>query len=522
MCGFTLKPGDRPFPATMTTESGDVPEDRQTISDRHADTAAEVVPDQLGLYIGGEWVESASGETFETRDPTTGEVLADIQAGNAADVDRAVSAAQTAFDEEWKQTGPAKRQKLLETIADRISANREAFAQLETLDNGKPINEARADVYLAAEHFRYFAGVTRSLEGETVPSDGPRQIQTVHEPFGVVGQIIPWNFPLLMASWKLAPALAAGNTIVLKPAEETPLTALKLMAEIDDVLPDGVVNVVTGFGPDAGEPLTTHPDVRKLAFTGSTEIGKQVMKNAADRVADVTLELGGKSPLVIFPDANLKKAVAITNIAIFYNTGECCTAGSRLFVHKDIAEEFLEKLTETAEGLALGDPLLDDTRMGPKVSKEQAERTLSYVEKAREAGATILTGGSAPDDDALAAGSFVSPTLITNLDHDHEAVQEEIFGPVLEVFEWDDYDEMMALANDVDYGLAAGVVTDDLTNANKAARDLQAGTVWVNQYNDFPDGMPFGGYKQSGIGRERARETVYHYMQTKSIDISLR
>jgi aldehyde dehydrogenase (NAD+) len=325
-----------------------------------------------------------------------------------------------------------------------------------------------------------------------------------------------------MAAWKLAPALAAGNTVVLKPAEETPLSALKLMGEIDDLLPDGVVNVVTGFGPDAGAPLTEHPEVRKLAFTGSTAVGKQVMKAAADRVADVTLELGGKSPIVVHDDADLEQAVRTITMAIFYNTGECCTAGSRLFVHESVADELLERLTEAAEGLAVGDPLDGDTRLGPKISPEQVERTLSFVEQAREAGATVLTGGDRPDDEALSGGSFVEPTLITEIDHDHPAVQQEIFGPVLEVFEWSDYDRMIELANDVDYGLAAGVVTGDITRGHETARDIEAGTVWVNQYNDFPDGMPFGGYKQSGIGRERARETLEAYTQAKSIDISLR
>ncbi|RRJ31009.1 aldehyde dehydrogenase family protein [Halocatena pleomorpha] len=494
--------------------------EQSAIHERHAETAAEVVPEQLGLYIGGEWVESASGATLETRDPTTGEVLATVSAGNAADIDRAVSAAQAAF-EEWGSVSPAKRQRLLETIADRIESELDAFARLDVLDNGKPITEARGDVYLAAEHFRYFAGIARDSAGETVPTDGSRRVTTVKEPYGVVGQIIPWNFPLLMAAWKLAPALAAGNTVVLKPAEQTPLSALKLMAEIDDALPAGVVNVVPGYGPDAGEPLTSHSGVRKLAFTGSTAVGKQVMKNAAETVTDVTLELGGKSPIIVYPDADLETAVQSTVLAIFYNTGECCTAGSRLFVHEEIESEFMDRLVAAAEDLTVGDPLLDSTRLGPKVSEEQRDRTLSYIEKAREDGASILTGGSAPDADALSDGCFVEPTLIGDIDHDHEAVQEEIFGPVLEVFSWEGYEEMIELANDVEYGLASGVITSDIEQANRTARDLEAGTVWVNQYNDFPTGMPFGGYKQSGIGRERGRETLEQYTQTKSIDISL-
>lgn len=505
----------------MASESESGTQSEQgAIHERHTETAEAVVPDQRGLYIDGEWVESVAGETFETRDPTTGEVLAAVSAGNAADIDRAVTAAQEAF-EEWGDVSPTKRQRLLETIADRIESEMDAFARLDVLDNGKPITEARGDAYLAAEHFRYFAGIARDLEGETVPTDGSRQVTTVKEPYGVVGAIIPWNFPLLMAAWKLAPALAAGNTVVLKPAEQTPLSALKLMAEIDDALPAGVVNVVPGYGPDAGEPLTSHPDVRKLAFTGSTAVGKQVMKNAAETVTDVTLELGGKSPIVVYPDADLQTAVQSTVLAIFYNTGECCTAGSRLFVHEEIESEFMDQLIAATEDLTVGDPLLDSTRLGPKVSTEQRDRTLSYVEKAREDGASILTGGDVPEADALSDGCFVEPTLIADIDHDHEAVQEEIFGPVLEVFSWTTYEEMIELANDVDYGLASGVITSDIEQAHRTARDLEAGTVWVNQYNDFPTGMPFGGYKQSGIGRERGRETLDHYTQTKSIDISL-
>lgn len=502
-------------------ESASASDRRAAIQERHQECAADVVPEQRGLHIGGEWVDSDSGETFETRDPTSGDVLAEVPAGNAADIDRAVAAASEAFEERWGDVSPSKRQRVLETIADRIDAERSAFARLEVLDNGKPITEAQGDVHLAAEHFRYFAGITRTTEGETVPTDGSRRVSTIKEPYGVVGAIIPWNFPLLMAAWKLAPALAAGNTVVLKPAEQTPLSVMKLMAEIDDALPDGVINVVTGFGTDAGEPLTTHPDVRKLAFTGSTAVGKQVMKNAAEHVTDVTLELGGKNPIVVYPDADLEQAVQTTILAIFYNTGECCSAGSRLFVHEGIEEEFLDRLVAAAEELTIDDPLLDHTRLGPKVSQAQRERTLGYIDDARESGASILTGGGVPDDEALADGCFVAPTLVSDLDHDHSAVQEEIFGPVLEVFSWDEYEEMIELANDVEYGLAAGVVTSDLEQAHRTATDLEAGTVWVNQYNDFPTGMPFGGYKQSGIGRERAHETIEHYTQTKSIDISL-
>jgi len=496
-------------------------ERKSAIKQRHEQAASEVLPERRELYIGGEWVQSASGETFKTTDPTTGETLAEVQAGTADDIDRAVEAAWEAYDETYSEFSTADRQAMLDAIADRVEAKQEEFARLESLDNGKPITEARIDMGLVADHFRYFAGIARAHEGKTVDTDDSRHVQTIEEPYGVVGQIIPWNFPLLMAAWKLGPALAAGNTVVLKPAEETPLSILKLMEEADDVIPDGVVNIVTGFGPDAGEPLSNHDGIRKLAFTGSTEIGSEVMKSAADNITDITLELGGKSPLVVFPDADLEQAVQTTITAIFFNTGECCCAGSRLFVHEEIKDEFLEELAAAAEDLTVDDPLLDGTDLGPKVTAEQVERTMRYIEEAESEGAAFVTGGSQPDDEALSDGCFVAPTLIDEIDHDSTAVQEEIFGPVQEVFSWSDYDEMIELANDVDYGLAAGVLTQDLTKAHQCAKDIEAGNIWINTYNDFPAGQPFGGYKKSGIGRETAQTAVDHYTQTKTINISL-
>ncbi len=352
-------------------------------------------------------------------------------------------------------------------------------------------------------------------------TDGSRYGQVITEPYGVVGQVIPWNFPLLMASWKLAPALAAGNCSVLKPAEQTPLSALRLAELIDDIVPDGVVNVVTGFGEEAGEPLTRHSDVRKVAFTGSTAVGKQVMKNAAENVTDVTLELGGKSPVVVFPDVDVSTAVQLVTAAIFYNTGECCEAGSRLFIHEDVADDVLEGLVQAIDDMEIGDPLRDETDLGPKVSREQVDRTIDYLDAARDAGGEFLAGGDRPDDEVLSEGCYVEPTLIEGLDHDHDAVQEEIFGPVLEVFRWDDYETMIELANDVDYGLAGGVITDDLARANDAARDIEAGYIWINSYHDLAPGLPFGGYKQSGIGRELSADTLDHYQQTKTINLSL-
>jgi aldehyde dehydrogenase (NAD+) len=505
----------------MSSEPQQIEASRDEIRERHSEAREELLSEEYDHYIGGEWVTSASGETFETRDPTTGEVLAEAQAGNSEDIDSAVEAAWEAYESEWADTDATERQRLLTEIADRIEENRSEIAKIETLDNGKPIREARADVALVADQFRYFAGAARTHGGETIPSGGGKSIQTLREPYGVIGAVVPWNFPLLIASWKLAPALAAGNCVVLKPAEQTPLSVLKVMDEIDDVLPDGVLNIVTGYGEETGAPLTGHSDVRKVSFTGSTAVGKEVMKAAAENVSDVTLELGGKSPVVVFPDADVQQAVRVMMLAMFYNTGECCTAGTRLFVHEEIYEEFMERFVESAENLQMGDPLSKDTRLGPKVSEEQVERTLSYIEQAKEDGARIVTGGGQPEDDALADGCFVVPTVIDDIDHDSQPVQEEIFGPVEEVFAWSEYDEMIEQANDIDYGLAAGVITNDLSKANRAARDIEAGNIWVNQYNDFPAGQPFGGFKQSGIGREQAEETLDHYSQTKTINMNL-
>ncbi|WP_276248525.1 MULTISPECIES: aldehyde dehydrogenase [unclassified Haladaptatus] len=506
----------------MSTDSPPSTKSNGTVKQRHRDAAEELIPREPGkLFIGGEWVESASGQTFETHDPTTGESLASVQAGTSADIDRAVEAAWDAYENRWSSFSAADRQAVLTEIADRIEARTEDFARLETLDNGKPVTEARLDIGLVIDHFRYFAGAARVNEGRTVPTDTENHVQTIREPYGVVGQIIPWNFPLLMATWKLAPALAAGNTVVLKPAEETPLSILELMREVEDVLPAGVVNVVTGFGAEAGEPLSKHDNIRKLAFTGSTEVGRGVMKNAADSITDITLELGGKSPVIIYPDADVEKAAAIARVGMFHNTGECCCAGTRLFVHEDIETEFLDAFVDEIENLRVGDPLLEDTTLGPKVSREQANRTMDYITEARNVGGEVLSGGDAPDDEELAEGCFITPTVLTNLDHESRPVQEEIFGPVETVFSWSSYEEMIELANDVDYGLAAGVITDDLSQAYQTARDIEAGNIWVNTYNEFPAGQPFGGYKQSGIGRETAFEAIEHYTQTKTINISL-
>jgi len=477
--------------------------------------------DRYLLFIGGEWVESASGESFETLNPATGEALAQISAANAEDVDRAVEAAWKAFRESWSTTDAAWRGRALFQIAQKIKEHSEELAQLETLDNGKPLNESRLDMFLAAECFEYYGGAATKLEGKTIPVFGERLNYVIREPWGVVGQIIPWNFPLLMAAWKLAPALAAGNCVVLKPAEQTPLTALRFAELISDIVPKGVVNILTGYGPEAGAPLAEHPKVKKIAFTGSTEVGRKIMGMAAEHIADVTLELGGKSPQIVFPDADLDAALEGVLMGIFYNAGQQCSAGSRLFLHADVYDSFTRKLLERAQQIRLGDPQKPETQMGPLVSQEQQKRVLDYIELGGKEGAKLLLGGRPPDDPALKKGYYVAPTIFADVENSMRIAQEEIFGPVLCVIKWDDYEEMIRQANDVQYGLCAGIWTRDVFRAHKTAQALEAGYIWINQYDVFAYGAPFGGYKQSGVGRELAFETLYHYTQIKNVNVDL-
>ncbi len=473
------------------------------------------------LFIDGEWVEAESQQTFKTHNPTTGDVLAEAQGATNVDVDKAVTAAENAFRREWADSTPPERQRLLNAIADAVEEKKEQFAIIDTLDNGKPIRESREDIDLFVDHFRYFAGVCRSHHGSTVTTGDRIKTQTTPEPYGPVGQILPWNFPMLMTAWKLAPALAAGNTVVLKPAEETPLSILELMREIQEFVPPGVINVVTGHGPEAGAPLVTHNDIRKLAFTGSTEVGKGVMKRSAEQVTDITLELGGKSPVIVFPDADIDRAVDIVVRAMFFNNGECCSAGTRLFVHEDIRDQFFDAFITEVEGLTMGDPLAEETDLGPQITPSQANKTMQYINSLEDSDVRVLTGGYEPDEPPLSDGCFVAPTIITDITHDTQAVQEEIFGPVEVVFTWSDYDQVIKAANDVRYGLAAGIITENIDRAYRAADDVDAGNVWVNTYNRFPAGQPFGGTKQSGMGREVAAQALDEYTQTKTITIGL-
>ncbi|MBI4409497.1 MAG: aldehyde dehydrogenase family protein [Gemmatimonadetes bacterium] len=475
------------------------------------------------LFIGGEWADSRSGATFESLNPATAEPLAQLAEARAQDVDAAVAAAREAFESgPWPRRDAADRAELLWKVADRVAARAAELARLEVLDNGKPIREAEIDLREAIDAFRYYAGWATKLEGETIPVRGNILNYTLREPVGVVGAIIPWNFPLLMAAWKVAPALACGNTVVLKPAEQTPLSALELAAIAREVgLPPGVLNVVPGLGETAGAALVRHPDVDKIAFTGSTAVGKVIMREAAETLKRVSLELGGKSPNIVFDDADLDAAVKGSYAAIFYNAGQCCTAGSRLLVHESAHDAVVEKLVERAQKLTPGDPLDPKTRLGPLISREQLERVLGYIEIGKKQGAELVIGGRRARYQGEEKGFWVEPTIFDRVEPQHTIAQEEVFGPVLATLTFRDEDEAIALANQTIYGLAAGVWTSNVKRAHRVARRLRAGTVWVNTYHPLDAASPFGGYKQSGYGRELGKYALELYTQVKSVWVDL-
>jgi phenylacetaldehyde dehydrogenase len=477
------------------------------------------------LFIDGQWTEAASGQTFETPNPATGETLAHVAEGDAEDINRAVAAARRAFDSgPWGRLTPSERGRLIWRIGDLILEHAEELAQLESLDNGKPVGVAlAADVPLAADLFHYMAGWATKIEGNTIDISVPYMpganfhSYTLREPIGVVGQIIPWNFPLLMAAWKLGPALTTGNCVVLKPAEQTPLSALRLAELIAEAgIPNGVVNVVTGFGETAGAALAAHDDVDKVAFTGSTEVGKLIVQAAAGNLKKVTLELGGKSPNIVFDDAEAG-AVEGAASAIFFNHGQCCVAGSRLFVQQDRFDEVVNGVAEIAKGIKLGPGMESGTQMGPLVSEEQLRRVTGFLDSGVEDGATTVTGGGRHGD----RGYFVEPTVIINTRPEMSIVREEIFGPVVVAAPFSDLDEIAAAANDTTYGLGAGIWTRDISKAHALAKKLRAGTVWINCYNVFDASLPFGGYKQSGWGREMGHEVLEAYTEVKAVTTQL-
>lgn len=472
------------------------------------------------LLINNEWVDSVSDRRFETINPATGEVICEVAEADAPDVDKAVQAARKAFASgEWPKLSATRRGELLYRLANLIEQNIDELARLETLDNGKPLHDSLGDLELVIACYRYYAGWADKVQGKTIPISGPYLCYTRHEPVGVVGQIIPWNFPLLMQAWKLAPALATGNTVVMKTAEQTPLSALRVGELIVEAgFPPGVVNILSGYGPTAGAAIAHHMDVDKVAFTGSTEVGHLIMEAAAkSNLKRVTLELGGKSPNIVFADADLDAAIEGAHDALFFNQGQCCCAGSRLFVEEKCYDEFVTRTVEKARNRIVGDPFDSNTEQGPQVDKDQFDKVMSYIESGMRQGAQMLCGGNRVGD----RGFFIAPTVFADVRDEMQIAQEEIFGPVMSIIKFKDIDEAIQRANNSMYGLAAAVWTKDITKAHAIANNVRAGTVWVNCYDVFDAAAPFGGFKQSGIGRELGEYGLQQYTEVKTVTIKL-
>ena len=482
---------------------------------------AKIVDEKYQLFIDGKWVDGKEGKTFKSYNPANGELLATCVDAGKEDVDLAVKAAWKAFDS-WKNVSPQERARMLLKIADLIDANAEKLAMVETLDNGKPIRETSGiDVPLSSDHFRYFASAIRTQEGEAVMIDKDTLSIILREPIGVVGQIVPWNFPLLMAAWKLAPALAAGNCIVFKPSSATSLSVLELMKLMSEVLPAGVVNIITGRGSVSGNYMLQHEGFRKFAFTGSTEVGYTVADAAAKKIIPATLELGGKSANIYFPDAPWDKAIEGLQMGILFNQGQVCCAGSRVFVHEAIYDKFLDAAVKAFEKVKVGLPWEKDTQMGSQINETQMKKILGYVDIGRQEGARVATGGYRITENGLDKGCFMKPTILADVGNKMRVAQEEIFGPVVCFIKFRDEDEVVRMANDSEYGLGGAVWTKDINRAIRVARAVETGRMWINNYNSLPAHAPFGGYKKSGIGRETHKVILDHYTQMKNIYISL-
>jgi len=488
---------------------------------KEEDTMENILKKSYKMFINGEWINSSNGIMVKTYAPYNNELLSEFPDASEKDVDLAVKSAKEAF-KTWRKTTVKERAKILNEIADIIDENKDLLATVETMDNGKPIRETKlVDIPLAATHFRYFAACILADEGQATILDKKFLSIILKEPIGVVGQIIPWNFPFLMAAWKLAPALAAGDTVVLKPSSSTTLSLLVLMELIQNVIPKGVVNLITGKGSTAGEFLKNHPDLDKLAFTGSTAVGRDIALAAAEKLIPATLELGGKSANIILDDADMEKALEGAQLGILFNQGQVCCAGSRIFVQEGIYDEFIEKLVKKFENIKIGNPLDSTTVMGSQIDARQVKTILDYVEIAKQEGGVVLTGGVKYTENGCDKGNFVRPTLITNVKNTCRVSQEEIFGPVAVVIKFKTDDEVIAQANDSEYGLGGAVFTKNINRAFRLAREIQTGRVWINTYNQIPEHAPFGGYKKSGIGRETHKVILEHYTQMKNILIDL-
>ena len=484
--------------------------------------ASDIQIKQTRILIDNRWVDSVSGKTFETINPATGDVIAQVAEADSADVDLAVKAARKAFHSKaaWRRMSASERGKLLNRLADLIEKHADELATLESIDNGKPKHVAlAADLPLVIACYRYYAGWADKIQGKTIPIAGDYFCYTRHEPVGVVGQIIPWNFPLLMQAWKLAPALACGNTVVMKTAEQTPLSALRVGELVVEAgFPEGVVNILSGYGPTAGAAISSHMDIDKVAFTGSTEVGKLIMKSAAEsNLKRVTLELGGKSPNIVFADADMDAAVEGSHFALFFNQGQCCCAGSRVFVEEKVYDRFVEQSAARAKRRTVGNPLDTNTEQGPQVDNDQFTKVLSFIDSGKKEGANLVAGGERVGD----RGYFVAPTVFSDVKDEMKIAQEEIFGPVMSILKFKDMDELVERANKTMYGLAAAVWTRDIGKAHHVANNVRAGTVWVNCFDVFDAGAPFGGFKQSGIGRELGEYGLQQYSEVKTVTVKL-
>ncbi len=475
---------------------------------------------QTQCFIGGQWTPAASGKTFQTIDPATEEVICDVAEGDKADVDAAAKAAREAFENgPWSRMDARDRGRLMYKFADMMEEEADELAALESWDNGKPIRDSRnADVVLAIDCIRYYAGLADKIQGDTIPIRGDYFCYTRSEPVGVVGQIIPWNFPMLMAAWKWGPALAAGCTIVMKPAEQTPLTCLRMARLAQKAgIPDGVINVIPGYGPTAGGAIVEHPDIDKVAFTGEHITAQIIMKNAAQTLKRLTFELGGKSPNIIFADADIDAAIQGAHFGLFFNQGQCCCAGSRVFVEDSIHDQFIDRISQINDKRRLGDPFDPATEQGPQVDQAQFDKIMGFIEKGKEQGATCVTGGNRFGD----KGYFIEPTVFDNVSDDMDIAQKEIFGPVMSVLKFSEVEEVIERGNNTFYGLAAAVWTSDVKKAHRMAARLRAGTVWVNCYDVFDAAAPFGGFKMSGIGRELGIRGLDAYTETKTVTVKL-